>query len=183
MAPPTEPVIIAEQGALVVAEQGATVLLIDRGSRATEITAYVLVVCTLVFGGFGVVTIGLGAGNAAPAVPAALSALMIVIGMSAAIGAGFLIYSAYRTRRRALSTFTPVAVLDRAQRVYWDRVSERAIPLNEVRFERRMQVTSSSPKLVAVTSRGAHTVKSGNPFRGGIGRVDEILNAIAREAL
>ena len=176
MASPTEPVIIAEQGALVVAEQGTMVLLIDRGNRATEIIAYVLVVFTWVFGGFGLVSIL----DSASPVPAALSAILLAIGLSAAVVAGLFIRSAYRTRRRALTSFTPMVVIDRAQQVYRDQVGESAVPLDQIRFERRMQVMSSSAKLVVVTPWGTRVLKRGNPFGGGIGRVDEVLNDVLK---
>ncbi|MCV7153350.1 hypothetical protein H7I57_19370 [Mycobacterium pyrenivorans] len=69
-----------------------------------------------------------------------------------------------------------MAVFDRAQRVYRDGADQAVAPLDQVRFERRMQMTSSSPQLVAVTPWGTHILKRGNPFGGGIGRVDEVLN-------
>jgi hypothetical protein len=50
-------------------------------------------------------------------------------------------------------------------------------PLDHVRFERRMQLTSSSPMLVAVTPSGAFTVKRGNPFNGGLGNLQDVLSA------
>jgi hypothetical protein len=52
------------------------------------------------------------------------------------------------------------------------------LPLDQVRFQRKMQPGSSSPKLVAVLPGGASRVlKRGNPFDGGIGDVDRVLNA------
>lgn len=179
MATPTEPVIIAEQGGLVVAEKGAAVLLIDRGNRAVEITAYVLVVVAVVFGGFGSVSLVNAATDARSSVPVALAAILLAVGVTAAVVAGVTIRSARRNRQRALSTFTPLAVLDRAQRVYRDGAGHPVAPLEQVRFERRMQMTSSSPKLIAVTPWGTHLLKRGNPFGGGIGRVDEVLNDLA----
>ncbi|KAA0084761.1 hypothetical protein CIW52_10325 [Mycolicibacterium sp. P9-64] len=50
-------------------------------------------------------------------------------------------------------------------------------PLHQVRFERRTQLTSSSPMLVAVTPAGAFTLKRGNPFNGGLGNLDDVLTA------
>ncbi|WP_264025417.1 hypothetical protein [Mycolicibacterium pyrenivorans] len=176
MGAPLEPVIIAEQGGLVVAEHGAAVLLIDRGNRVVEITAYVLIVLTLVFGGFGAVSIVDSVTDGRSSVPITLGTILLAVGVSAAVVAGFMIRSAYRIRRRALSTFTPLAVFDRAQRVYRDGADQAVAPLDQVRFERRMQMTSSSPQLVAVTPWGTHILKRGNPFGGGIGRVDEVLN-------
>ncbi|CAA0096614.1 Uncharacterised protein [Mycolicibacterium vanbaalenii] len=178
MAEPTEPVVIAEQGGLVVAEHGGAVLIIDRGNGPTEIMTYLLVVITLVFGGFGAVWIVHTSTDAPSSVPATLGASLLLIGIATAVIAGFLIGARRRTRQRPLSTFTPVAVIDRTHRVYRDRFGRFVVPLDQVRFTRRMQLTSSSPKLVAVTPAGTHLLKRGNPFGGGIGRVDEVLNHI-----
>ena len=54
------------------------------------------------------------------------------------------------------------------------------VPLDQVRFARRMQIGSSSPKLVALTPGGTKVLKRGNPFDGGIGNVDEVLTAVVR---
>ncbi len=158
MGAPLEPVIIAEQGGLVVAEHGAAVLLIDRGgNRVVEITAYVLIVLTLVFGGFGAVSIVDSVTDGRSSVPITLGTILLAVGVSAAVVAGFMIRSAYRIRRRALSTFTPLAVFDRAQRVYRDGADQAVAPLDQVRFERRMQMTSSSPAV------GRGDAVGGNP--------------------
>ena len=61
MGTPEEPIILAEHGGLVVAERGPEVILVDRGSGPTEIVVFVLVVVTLVFGGFGLVSLLPGA--------------------------------------------------------------------------------------------------------------------------
>jgi hypothetical protein len=50
-------------------------------------------------------------------------------------------------------------------------------PLDQVRFQRRTQLTSSSPMLVAVTPGGAFTLKRGNPFNGGFGNLEDVLTA------
>ena len=54
------------------------------------------------------------------------------------------------------------------------------VPLDQVRFARKLQIGSSSPKLVAVTPGGTHVLKRGNPFDGGVGNVDELLSAVVR---
>ena len=53
------------------------------------------------------------------------------------------------------------------------------VPLDQVRFVRKLQIGSSSPKLVAITPGGTKVLKRGNPFDGGIGNVDEVLTAVA----
>ena len=80
-----------------------------------------------------------------------------------------------RQRSRPLTSFTPVAVFDRTARVYRDGTGAVVAPLGQVRFERRMQMTSSSPKLVAVTPDGTRVLKRGNPFGGAVGNLDAVL--------
>jgi hypothetical protein len=52
------------------------------------------------------------------------------------------------------------------------------VALDQVRFARKLQVGSSSPKLVAVTPGGTKVLRRGNPFDGGVGNVDEVLTAV-----
>ena len=54
--------------------------------------------------------------------------------------------------------------------------------LDRVRFARKFQIGSSSPKLVAVTPGGTQVLKRGNPFDGGIGNIDEVLTATIQHA-
>ena len=47
--------------------------------------------------------------------------------------------------------------------------------LDDVRFHRETQLTSSSPMLVASTPAGRRIIKRGNPFNGGLGDLDAVL--------
>lgn len=163
-----EPVIVADQGGLVVAEHGPLVVVIDRGNGPSQITAFVLAIVTLVFGGFGIVSLSYAAGS--------VSAVILAVGIASGTAMFVTIKRIRDTRRRPLSTFTPVAVFDRARRVYLDGAGQAIAPLDQVRFERRMQLTSSSQKLVAVTPSGTYVLKRGNPFGGGVGILDQVLH-------
>ena len=83
--------------------------------------------------------------------------------------------SIHRSRRKPLAAYRPVAVFDRARRVYVDAGGAVVAPLDRVWFQRDMQMMSSSPKLVAVTPHGARLLKRGNPFNGGLGNLDAVL--------
>jgi hypothetical protein len=87
---------------------------------------------------------------AAPSV-AISAAVILAIGIASGVAMFFIIKRIRDNRRRPLSTFTPVAIFDRAQRVYLDGAGQVLAPLEQVRFERQIQLTSSSQKLVAVT--------------------------------
>lgn len=175
---PREPVIIAEQGGLVVAERGAEVLVFDRGNGPSEITLFVLVVITLVFGGFGVISVFSDLSSGTTPLSGVIGALILAVGVIAAVAMYFCAKAIRSRKRRPLTAFTPVAVFDRAQRIYRDGAGEVVAPLDQVRFERRLQLTSSSPKLVAVSPYGDRVLKRGNPFGGGIGDLDQVLNAV-----
>jgi hypothetical protein len=73
----------------------------------------------------------------------------------------------------------PVAVIDRKLGLF-SYGGGAVVPLDQVRFARKMQIGSSSPKLVAVTPGGTKVLKRGNPFDGGVGNVDELLSAVIR---
>lgn len=175
MSTPREPIILAEHGGLVVAERGPEVILVDRGNGPTEIVVFLLVVVTLVFGGFGLVSLLPTAMGGVSGGSAWLGVTLLAVGGGAA-AAMYVSAKALRRRRgRPLSSFTPVAVFDRAAQVYRDGTGAVVAPLDQVRFERRMQATSSSAKLVAITPWGTRILKRGNPFGGSIGSLDQVL--------
>ncbi|OBG21776.1 hypothetical protein A5765_21435 [Mycolicibacterium celeriflavum] len=82
-------------------------------------------------------------------------------------------------RSRPLNECRPAAVLDRKLGLFSYR-GGALVQLDQVRFARKFQIGSSSPKLVAVTPGGTKVLKRGNPFDGGVGHVDELLNSVAR---
>ena len=76
-----EPRIVAEVGGLAVAEQGPLVVVVDRGTGPWATVAFALGVLTLVFGGFGAVTLALAATGEA-ALPWWLSAIFLLVGVA-----------------------------------------------------------------------------------------------------
>jgi amino acid transporter len=174
--PAAEPRIVAEVGGLAVAEQGPLVLVVDRGTGPWATVAFVLGVVALVFGGFGAVALSLSARANAP-LPWWLCAIFLLVGICSAGGAIAVVARIRGTRTKPLSDYPPVAVFDRANRVFVE-AGVVVAPLDQTRFQRRTQVTSSSPVLVAVTPGGTRVLKRGNPFNGGIGNLDEVLTAL-----
>lgn len=166
-----EPSVIAEQGGLVVAEQGPLVLVIDRRTGPLSVLAFVLGVIALVVGGFGAVALLTSTPSAS------LGAVFLVVGLVVAGAALATLRSIRRSRSKPLDTYQPVAVFDRARRLFVDGNGSVVAPLAHVRFQRAMQITSSSPKLVAVTPNGTRVLMRGNPFSGGLGNLGEVLTA------
>jgi hypothetical protein len=172
---PTEPRILADTGGLLVTDDGRRVLVFDRCTGALAVLAFVLGVVTLVVGGFGLVALIAG-------VPSrALGAIFVCAGLLFAVSTYFVVRKIRRRRSQPLHECRPVAVIDRKLGVFSYR-GGALVQLDQVRFARKLQIGSSSPKLVALTPGGAKVLKRGNPFDGGIGNVDEILTAAVQGA-
>jgi hypothetical protein len=170
---PGEHQILADTRGLVVTDDGRRVLVFDRGTGALTIVAFVLGVLTLVVGGFGAVTLTAGDPSRA------LGAIFLAVGLVFA-AVNFVVVRKIRLRRRQpLNECRPVAVIDRKLGLF-SYGGGAVVPLDQVRFARKLQIGSSSPKLVAITPGGTKVLKRGNPFDGGIGNVDEVLRDVVQ---
>ncbi|MGH3675106.1 MAG: hypothetical protein ACRDU5_05100 [Mycobacterium sp.] len=175
MSTPSEPRILADTGGLVVTDDGRRVLVIDRGTGALSILAFVLGVITIVVAGFGAVALIAG-------VPSrALGAIFLAVGLVFAVLTIVVVRKFRRNRSRPLHDCRPVAVIDRKLGLFSYR-GGALVQLDQVRFARKLQIGSSSPKLVAVTPGGTLVLKRGSPFDGGVGTVDELLTAAIQGA-
>jgi hypothetical protein len=168
MTTPAGSQILADTGGLVVTDDGRRVLVFDRNTGGLAVTAFVFGIVALVLLGFGVV--------ASFALSNVVGACFLAAGVAVAVGA-LVAFRAFRRRRtRPLHECRSVAVIDRKLGLF-SYAGGAVLPLDQVRFERRMQLCSSSPKLVAVLPRSTRVLKRGNPFDGGIGDVDRVLTA------
>lgn len=175
MEPSAESRVLADTGGLVVTDDGRRVLVIDRGTGVLTILAFVLGVLTLVVVGFGVVAL-IGA------VPSRLlGAVFVAVGLVLAAMTFVVARKVRRHRTRPLHECRPAAVLDRKLNLFSYR-GGALVQLDQVRFARRFQIGSSSPKLVAIMPGRTQVLKRGNPFDGGVGNLDELLTAVARGA-
>ena len=170
---PAENRIIADTGGLVVTDDGRRVLVFDRGTGALAVLAFVLGVLTLVVGGFGIVALIAGVPSTA------LGALFLAVGTVFAVVLYAVVRKIRRRRGQPLHECRPVAVLDRKLGLF-SYGGGAVVPMDHVRFARKIQIGSSSPKLVAVTPGGTKVLKRGNPFDGGVGNVDEALNTVVQ---
>jgi len=171
MSAPSEPRVLADTGGLVVTDDGRRVLVIDRGTGALSVLAFVLGVLALVVGGFGCVALIAG-------IPSrALGATFLAVGFVFAAAAFAVVHKIRRRRGQPLHECRPVGVLDRKLGLF-SSCGGAVMSLHQVRFARKCQIGTSSPKLVAVTPGGTKVLKRGNPFDGGVGNVDEVLAAV-----
>lgn len=170
---PTETRVLVDTGGLVVTDDGRRVNIFDRCTGALATTAFVLGILTLVVGGFGLVAL-------ITAVPSTtLGAIFIGVGLVFAVVLYRVVVTILRRRSQPLHNCRSVAVIDRKLGLF-SYGGGAIVPLDQVRFARRMQIGSSSPKLVALTPGGVKVLKRGNPFDGGVGNVDEVLTNIVR---
>src|SRR6201991_2702011 len=146
---PPETQILADTGGLVVTDDGRRVLVFDRCTGALAVTAFVLGVLTLVVGGFGVVTLATGTPSRA------LGAVFSAVGLLFAAMTFLVVQKIRRRRNQPLHECRPVAVIDRKLGIF-SYGGGAIVPLGQVQFVRKMQIGSSSPKLVAVTPGGTH---------------------------
>jgi uncharacterized membrane protein YuzA (DUF378 family) len=172
MSAPQEPVVLADTGGLLVTDDGRRVLVIDRRTSGLTTSAFVLGAITLVVGGFGVVAFIAGTPSRAT------GAIFLVVGLLFAVLTFLLVNRIRRRRNQPLNQCRPVAVIDRKLGLFSCR-GGALVQLDQVRFARKFQIGSSSPKLVAETPGGTLVLKRGNPLDGGVGNVDEILTATA----
>jgi hypothetical protein len=172
---PTEPQILADTGGLIVSDDGRRVLVIDRGTGALSILAFVLGVITLVVAGFGVVAL------IADVATRVVGAIFVAVGLVFAALTFVVVRKIRRKRGRPLHDCRPVAVIDRKLGLFSYR-GGALVQLDQVRFARKLQIGSSSPKLVAITPGGTLVLKRGSPFDGGVGNIDEVLTAAVHEA-
>jgi hypothetical protein len=168
MTTPAGSQILADTGGLVVTDDGRRVLVFDRNTGGLAVTAFVFGIVALVLLALGVV--------ASFALSNVVGACFLAAGVAVAVGA-LVAFRAFRRRRtRPLHECRSVAVIDRKLGLF-SYAGGAVLPLDQVRFQRRMQLGSSSPKLVAVLPRSTRVLKRGNPFDGGIGDVDQVLTA------
>ncbi|SEH82857.1 hypothetical protein SAMN04489835_4622 [Mycolicibacterium rutilum] len=171
---PTENRVLIDTGGLVVTDDGRRVLVIDRGTGGLTVLAFVLGVLTVVVAGFGLVALIAGTPSRA------LGGVFVAVGAALAVATFLAVRRIRRYRSRPLHECRPAAVLDRKLELFSYR-GGALVQLDQVRFARKFQVGSSSPKLVALTPGGTQVLKRGNPFDGGLGNIDEVLNAVVRD--
>lgn len=172
MTAPATPRILIDTGGLVVTDDGRRVNVIDRATGGLATCAFALGLLALACGGFGVVSLALGTPSRL------LGAALLVAGVAAAAVTVIMVRKIKARRTQPLGSCRSVAVLDRKLNLF-TVAGGALLPLDQIRFERRRQFGSGSPKLVALSPAGVHVLKRGNPFDGSIGDVDQVLSAVA----
>ncbi len=169
------PRTLADTGGLIITDDGRRVLVFDRCTGALAVLAFVLGVITVIVAGFGAVAL------VADVPSRALGAIFLAVGLVFAALTYVVVRKIRRRRNQPLHECRPVVVIDRKLGIFSYR-GGALVQLDRVRFARKFQIGSSSPKLVALTPGGTQVLKRGNPFDGGVGNVDEVLTAAVQRA-
>lgn len=174
MTAPSEHRILADTGAVAVAEEGARVIVFDRQTGTLTILALILGVAAVAVG-----TLGVGAMiTATDLLPGWAAGLLLAVGVALAVAVVLLAREIRRRRQRPLHDCRSLAVLD-CKRGLFSAAGGGLIQLDQVRFARKWRITNFGPRLVALTPQGTKLLKRGSFFDGGLGKVDEVLNAVA----
>jgi hypothetical protein len=165
---------VASASGIVIAEDGPAVLVLDRGIGGLAVAAFVTGLLGAIPLLFGLLVLLVGdAGSVPPGLGAVLAAVALL-----PLAATALVVRALRARlRRPLDALVPVAVFDRRAGVLYDGAGTPVAPLHQVQVHRRLQLGSSSPKLVASTPSGELLLGRPNPMAGGLGDLDHQLRA------
>ena len=170
---PAETQVLVDTGGLVVTDDGRRVNVFDRCTGALTILAFVLGIFTARRRRFR-----RGGAHRRSSLQA-LGAIFVAVGVVFAAVLFVVVRKIRRRRSQPLHSCRSVAVIDRKLGLF-SYGGGAIVPLDQVQFARRMQIGSSSPKLVALTPGGTKVLKRGNPFDGGVGNVDEVLSAVVR---
>lgn len=84
---------------------------------------------------------------------------------------------AYRKKLNAkpLNELKCICILDFSTNNLLDSRERILSPLNKIRMQRKMQISSSSPELVLIWDNNSLSIAKGNPFSGGISSVENFL--------
>lgn len=112
-----------------------------------------------------------------PAIPQSLGLMLMALGVLFA----FICWkvNAYRKKMNAkpVSELECICIIDIGANLLLDGKQNMLAPLDQVKLNRKMQLTSSSSKLVLQWNKNSLTVVEGNPFSGGIADIEKALLA------
>ncbi len=129
-----------------------------------------------VFGGFGAATLALTA-TGGTVLPWRLSAIFLLVGLGFAGAALGVVGRIRSARARPLSGYRPVAMFDRARRLFVDADDVVVAPLDQVRFQQPDTAHLEFPDAGRGDTGRSPNLKRGNPFNGGLGNLEAVLTA------
>lgn len=164
--------LLASGSGVGIYEQGERLLVVDRRTGSLYVAAFVLALLAFVAAVNGVIQMALsprGEGSLG------LGLVMLSVGGLAAVPLYAVVDRIKRRHRQGPTAARTVAVFDLAAGELRDGAGRALAPLGQVRLRRRMQLGSSSPKLVAEWGGERLLLARGNPFAGGIAELEDAL--------
>lgn len=170
--------VLDETGGFVLYREDQRLVFVDRGTRWTVWTRFVLGLITGIVGINAVVQLAL-----IPSGQGVLVAGLILGFVAAATGFAFsrVHRHAKREASKPLSEFTPLLVVDLAQQALVDRSGQVLAPLAGASFHKVFQVTSSARALECRWPGGRMTVARGGGM--GVAGVDGALAALQQHGV
>jgi hypothetical protein len=169
---------LADNGRFVLAESEGRLLFLERRGLIPAWAIFVVGLLTVIFAINGGLLLWFGALAGDARLGVGLG--MLVAGLLAGWGCAALVRRRRARNQRGLDPSEAIVVLDRPAGVLRDRAGRVLAPLDQVRFVRRMQLTSSSRALHAVWPGGDWAVYRGDPFAGGI---EDATGALAQRGV
>lgn len=163
--------VIASCNDRVLCERGHDLVIARRPGGVSVTVLFVLALVAFIVGVNGVFQLVQALRGLSPwPIP------LVMLTVTALAAFGFAL--AYRKRRRdAALPLVPELVVDPHHGVLRDAGGQVIAPLAQVRFERQLQLGSSSAALACRWPGGALVIARGNPFGES---VDEVADALAR---
>lgn len=156
---------IADNGRFVLAEDGPRLLFVERRGLVPAWAVYVAGLLAVILTATAAIAVGFGVRRQDGTMT--LGLVLLVVGVLAGWGCVVLARRRTAIRERALDPAQAIVVLDREAGVLRGGGRELA-RLDQVRFVRRFQLTSSSRALHVVWPGGERAVYRGDPFSGPI---------------
>jgi len=150
--------VLADNGSYVVAEDGTRLLFFQRRILPSWM-AYVAGLLTVITLGNGVVQLVIG--------NVVAGAVLVVLGVSSAFALRAVVRSRGRAKAAPLDPANALLVIDLMSRSLLDASGRVLAPLDAVRIERSMQLTSSARALRAVWPDGSMIVYRGDALQPG----------------
>ena len=161
---------VAESSGTVIFEREGKFFIAQRRARWINTALFVFGLLTVVFLINGILQLFVFAAEMK-------TAGMILFAVGTVFLFFFILLLRFRKKTRTLSpeTLPFLCILDFNSGNLLDAFEKVLAPLSSVTIKRKMQIGSSSPKLVLSWDKKSLTIVKGNPFSGGVSAVETVL--------
>ncbi|HEV7782410.1 MAG TPA: hypothetical protein VGO58_14145 [Chitinophagaceae bacterium] len=161
---------LAESSGTVIYEDGKRLYISKRPAQWTTVFLFVTGLLSLILLINGVIQLFTQAtGSSKPGI--------ILVGIAVFFALVFWRVSLYHKKVSAIPPheLQHIAIVDLENNNLLDAQQNVLTPLDQAWLTRKMQISSSSPELIISWGRGSLSIVKGNPFSGGIARIERAL--------